>query len=149
MVASFITENSTLLLSILAIVASIRSNWLAHRAHKLSKEINNKQQELIIYKQRTEILAEIDKQQAVLNRLATVTLQKMASGIHDQNSNEYKRLEKQVDTVNHLRKGYEEQRQFAYTLEKGACLNANERNLADIKRLTLHLEQDIENELGD
>jgi len=73
----------------------------------------------------------------------------MASGNHDKNSESYKRLDNNVSAVNHLRSGYEKQRQLAYSIEKGASINANERNLADIRRLTLHLEQEIENELGE
>ena len=145
----WISENSAVLISLLAIIVTVRANVIAHKAKSLAVKVNEQQQELIVYKQRTELLEEIDKQQAILNRLAAVTLQKMATIQHDKNSKNYQRLEKNINAVNSLRSSYETQRELAYSIEKGASLNANERNLADIRRLTLHLEQDIKIELGE
>ena len=149
MFIDWVANNTAILISLLAIIATIRGNVIAHKAKALAVKVNEQQQDLIVYKQRTELLGEIDKQQAILNRLATITLQKMASGQHAGDSKNYSRLENNVNAINHLRSSYEKQRELTHSIEKDASINANERNLADIRRLTLHLEQDIINELGE
>ena len=57
------------------------------------------------------------------------------------------RLKKNYEAMNELRSGYEEQRKYAHSIESDSSPNANERNLSDIRRLTLQIQQDIENEL--
>lgn len=149
----WLTSNATVLLSAIAIIATVRSNLIAEKARQLSEEVSRKQQDLNVYQQRTQILEEIDRQQSLLNRLGTVTLQKIVmlqscekvEGIRSRVA----RLKKNHDAVEHLRSRYDEQRNAAYAIESDASLNENERNLADIRRLTFHIDQEIQSEISE
>ena len=149
----WIAINSAILFSAIAIIATVRANVIAEKARKFSKKVSERQQELITYKQRTQILEEIDRQQALLNRLPTITVKKISTikqlDTSDNLNKKLKRLESNYNTINNLRSRYKEQRNLAYSMEGNVSTNLNERNLADIRRLTLHIEQEIENELDD
>ncbi len=141
-----VKENISIVLSIVAVVATIHSNIIAEEA----KTISNDAHRLAVYKQRTELLKEIDKQQALLNRLATITVKKISdlSGSNKKGlEGEINRLKNNYDAINGLRGRYEEQRELAYKMNGTTSQDALELAIVDVRRLTLHLEQDINNEL--
>lgn len=148
-----VASNAAILLSAIAIFATVRSNLIAEKARKLTEEVSRKQQGLAVYQQRTLLLKEVDHQQSLLNRLATVSLQKIVLLQSCEHSHDIAeritRLRKNIDATEHLRSRYGEQRNAAYAIESDASLNENERNLADVRRLTLHIEQEIENEISE
>lgn len=148
-----IASNAAILLSAIAIFATVRSNLIAEKARKLTEEVSRKQQGLAVYQQRTLLLKEVDHQQSLLNRLATVSLQKIVLLQSCEHSHDIAEritcLRKNIDATEHLRSRYGEQRNAAYAIESDASLNENERNLADVRRLTLHIEQEIENEISE
>ena len=143
----FISNNAALFISAIAVVTTLRSNAIANKAKKLAEKVHAQNQELILFKQRTTMLEEVDKQQALLKRLNTITYQKMTSC--EKNSKSYKRLENNVEGIVKMRSGYEKQRDSILAMDEKWSIDKNEKALANIRRLTLHLEQDIESELAE
>src|SRR5690606_11860040 len=125
----------------------IRSNMIAHKAKKLSTKIHDESQNFIIYKQRTEMLEEIDRQQALLNRLSAINARKLSEINDPESLSPIDRRLKNQEVINKLRAGYEEQRSFANKIDKKSSIDENEKNLSEIRRLRIVLEKEIENEL--
>lgn len=147
MIIEWISSNAAILLASLAIVATIRSNIIAHKAKKLSIKIHGENKELVIYKQRTEILEEIDKQQALLNRFSAINTKLLSEINNPEALAPVDRRLKNQDVINKLRSDYDEQRSFANKIDKNSSIDENEKNLSEIRRLSLFLEKEIENEL--
>lgn len=146
-----IIENSSMLVAILALIASLVANNTAQKAHRLNEKSTTSAARLLVFERKRELLMELDRQRATLERLKFVMeceevimnsnplLQEI---IHD----ELDRLANNIGMVNHFLSVYESQRTEIEALAEESDAGELDMRLADLRRLTVHFEKDIEQE---
>jgi len=144
----FTVGHTALLLSILALLASVRANSIAQKSLKHSKEVHSYNESSKIYGSRTEILKEIDTRQVKLGSLKNVLEQKISlftsnSELAQLYPDELKRLEKRLEITKGLIQMYEKQRAVSEKVGDGADLSMQELSLAKIRQLTIHVEEEL------
>lgn len=144
----FIQNYLTALLAIIAIIASVRSNIIAHKSLQLSEKTEVETNKRRILEKRTEILREVDHRNAIFGNLlaimaeAAITYQKEPS-FAAQNEKDIKRLENNINAIREMRERYEKHRNIAEQIDSQADIEGLEFSLAETRRLNLHVEQDI------
>lgn len=141
---AFIAAYESFVISALALWASWRAN--SHAEASLAQAEKIKLLEL-----QTEVLREIDLQQAKLGSLLAVTAEAALAYVRSEylrkiDPDGHARLRQDIDPVQGLRSPYEEQRAIAEQSLGQGNVEAQIRILADIQRLTLHVQENIENE---
>jgi hypothetical protein len=143
-IAAYITKYGALMISALALWASWRANSHAKNALAQSAKVK-------LLEAQTEILREIDLQHAKLGSLLAVTAE--AALAYAQNGNlcetdpdGHARIEQNLQVVQELRARYGEQRKLAEESFGKGNVDAQLEILGNIQRLTLHVQEDIENE---
>lgn len=137
-----IADYAALVVSALALWASWRANW--HAKATLAQSSKAKLLEV-----QAEVLKEIDVQDAKLCSLLAITVEAelayvQSESLRRRNPQGHARIKQNIDAVQALHSQYEQQREIAHQ-SLGKCnVEAQMRILADIRRLTLHVEEDIE-----
>ena len=147
----FLSSNAALLAALLALAVSLRANYTAHQAHKLNVRRKVDADRLLLFERKRELLNEVDRQHTRFATLMMVTAQKILlfrehPELHDSMQNEFTRLKSNLNTVVALDAKYEEQRMGIETISIGADIASQEELLANIRRLTIHVEKDITHE---
>ncbi|MCQ4288727.1 hypothetical protein NA647_14940 [Pseudomonas stutzeri] len=146
-----IIEHSSMLVAILALIASLAANSTAHKAHRLNEKSAASAARLLVLERKRELLMELDRQRATLDRLKFVMeceeviissnplLQKIIP-------DELDRLANNISMVNHFLSAYDSQRTAIELLSEESDAGELDMKLADLRRLTVHFEKDIEQE---
>lgn len=139
-----VTQVAPLLVSVLALVLSLEANVRARRSKQESDR-------LLISTKKLEYLQEIDRQHTLLLRLRFIVQDELIQfevcpPLDELLSGERERLEGNLQGLIGLEEGCERQRERAEAVQTGADPAALDAALADTRRLSLHLEKDIEHE---
>jgi hypothetical protein len=139
-----VTEVAPLLVSVLALVLSLEANVRARRSKQESDR-------LLISTKKLEHLHEIDRQHTLLLRLRFIVQDELLQfevcpPLDELLSGERERLEGNLQGLIGLEEGCERQREAAEAVQTGADPALLDAALADTRRLSLHLEKDIEHE---
>jgi hypothetical protein len=153
-VKSLITGHGPLLVSILALVASFVSILIANKSRHFAEKAHNETQRLKLFEKRTDILSEIDRQHARFGSLLTVIAEKLIlfqnnPWLSERFPKESERLSQNFNVVEHLRSHYDEQRNIHALIKEGVDMASLESAMADIRRLSIHIEEDIRQEEND
>lgn len=137
-----------MLIAILALLASIRASSISKKSYDLSQKALADTQRIMLYEKRSETLKEIDSQNAKLGTLLAIlgeslTLYRENLKLQEVESGHFERIRQNVVAVEKLRSKYKEQRSITEKIGEGAEPAQQEIALASIKRLTIHLDQDI------
>ena len=148
---SLAAGHAALFISILAVLASLRANSIAHKSRKFSEEVHRQAERARVYEKRTAILSEIDTQHARFGTLLAIIAEKMIliqrnPKLFQRYPKEYERLSQNLTAIESMRSRYEEQRKVSERVGEGADLTRQEEALAEIRRLTIHLNEDIRKE---
>jgi hypothetical protein len=147
----FLFENAALLTALLALVISLRANYTAHQAHRLNLRNKADADRVLLFEKKRELLNEVDRQHTLIATLMMVTAQKILlfrdhPELHDSMKDEFDRLKSNLNSVAVLHNKYEKQRKGIESINVGADIAAQEELLANIRRLTIHVEKDIAHE---
>lgn len=147
----FLSSNAALLAALLALVISLCANHTAHQAHKLNLENKADAERILLFEKKRELLNEVDRQHTRFATLMMLTAQKILlfrehPSLHDTMQDEFSRLKSNLNAVQNLAAKYEEQRKGIEAITVGADIAAQEELLANIRRLTIHVEKDIAHE---
>ena len=139
---------SPLLIAILALLVSLRANSISKKSLGLSQKALTDNQRIMLYEKRSKTLEEIDSQNANIGTLLAIlgeslTLFRENPKLQEIESGHFERVRQNVVAVEQLRARYEEQRRITESIGEGADPAQQEAALASIKRLTIHLDQDI------
>lgn len=150
----FLSSNSALLVAVLALAISLRANYTAHQAHKFNLRNKADADRVLLFEKKRELLNELDQQHARLATLMMLTAQKILlfrehPSLHDMLQNEFARLKSNLNAVQSLSANYTEQRKGIEAIGTGADIAGQEELLANIRRLTIHVEKDILHEEAD
>ncbi len=150
-ITSLTAAYAALLISILAVLASVRANSIAQKSRKFSEDVQRQAERAQVYEKRTEILTEIDTQHARFGTLLAIIAEKMIliqrnPNLLEDYPNEYERLAQNLSAIESLRSRYEEQRAVSERIGEGADLAQQEEALAEMRRLTIHVNEDIRKE---
>lgn len=134
-----------LLLSALALVASCWANSIAQRALAESSKVK-------LLELQAEVLREVDLQHASFGSLLAVTAEAALLYIQNptiaaNNHDDHERLKQNINTVQSLSARYEEQRVLAESNFGKGDIEEQTKILANIRRLTLHVQEDVKKEL--
>ena len=149
----FLQTNAALMVSVLALLISLRANYTAHLTHKLSLKSKADAEKILLYEKKRALLNEIDRQHTRLRTLMMVTAQKMLlfrehPSLHETMQDEFDRLKANLKAVQQLAEQYDEQRKGVEAIDVGADIATQEDLLANVQRLTIHVEKDIAHEQG-
>jgi hypothetical protein len=151
LVISFVVEHAGLLVAILALLIAFRSSSIASKSRRFAETAHKEAQRFQVFQKRTEILSEIDKQHAKYGTLLAVITEKLL--LFQQNPRlterfpgEQQRLAQNLQAIKGLQSRYAEQRQISEQVGEGADLARQEAALAEIRRLTIHIDEDIRKE---
>lgn len=149
--SSLTASHAALLVSILALSISLRSISITEKSRRASAQRDREMERARVYEKRTEILSEIDKQNARFGTLLLIVAEKMLllqrhPELKERHQKEYDRLTQNLTVVQTLRSRYEEQRQASEAIGDGSKVAELEPVLAGIRRLTIHVEEDIQKE---
>jgi hypothetical protein len=148
---SLTVVHAALFVSMLALLISIRSVSIAEKSRRATERRDRDAERARVYEKRTEILSEIDKQNARLGTLMLILAEKLlllqrTPSLREKHQNEYDRLMQNLKAVQTLRSRYEEQRRASEAIDAGSRLLDLDPVLADVRRLSIHVEEDIEKE---
>lgn len=138
-------ELAALLFSALALWASWRANSIAQKALTESNKVK-------LLEIQSEVLKEVDLQHAKFGTLLAVTaeaalLYAQSPALAASNPGGFERVKQNIDAVQSLRGRYEEQRKLAEDNVGQGSIEAETKILANIRRLTIHVQEDLEKEL--
>lgn len=147
-IASLTTGHAALFIAVLALIASFRANHISKKANTISVEQQNKNKRLKTLEKRTDILTEIDKQNALQGHVLAVVVEKLQlfhqkPELINKHSGEYKRLTQNLNGMQQLKSNYEKRRSVSAGVDADADLEMQEKTLAEVRRLTIHLEEDL------
>ncbi len=147
----FIAENAALFAALLALAISLRANHTAHQAHRLNLQNKQDADRVLLFEKKRELLNEVDRQHTRFATLMMVTAQKILlfrehPELHESMQSEFDRLKNNLNSVMVLDKKHEEQRRGIESIDVGADIATQEELLANIHRLTIHVEKDIAHE---
>lgn len=138
-------ELAALLFSALALWASWRANSIAQKALSESNKVR-------LLELQAEILREVDLQHAKFGSLLAATAE--VALLYGQNPQlaanspgGYERAKQNIEAVQSLSRRYNEQRSLAEVTLGQGTIESGTRILADIRRLTIHVQEDLDNEL--
>jgi hypothetical protein len=147
----FLSANAALLVAVVALGISLRANYTAHQAHKLNLRSKTDSDRVLLFEKKREALNEVDRQHARIATLMMLTAQKILlfrdnPDLQHTMPGELERLKSNITSVQTLDTRYEEQRQGLEAIDVGADIAKQEELLANIRRLTIHIEKDIAHE---
>ena len=150
----FLSANAALLAAAVALFISLRANYTAQEAHKLNVKNKADADRVLLYEKKRETLNELDRQHTRMATLSMLTAQKILlfrehPELHDTMSDEFTRLKANLAGVQKLASSYEEHRNDIAAIGTGADIAAQDEMLANVRRLTIHLEKDIAHEQAD
>jgi hypothetical protein len=144
----FLNANAALLVAALALIISLRASSIAHSAHNLNLRSKSDSDRTSLAEKRKELLNAIDRQHTALASLNFVTSQQIlifaeCPKLNELLPTELGRLKSNLATVETLEASYETIRNSASTLSD---IPSHDEKLAEIMRLTVHLDKDIAHE---
>ncbi len=144
----FTTSYAPLLIAILALLVSMRANSISKKSYKLSNKARVDAQRILLYEKRSKNLEEIDSKNSKFGTMLVILgesldLFRENPEFQELESGHFERIKKNIAAVQELRSKYEEQRNVTKSIGEGADPAKQEEVLASIKRLTIHLDQDI------
>ncbi|MBX3665744.1 MAG: hypothetical protein KF834_08650 [Burkholderiales bacterium] len=147
----FVSSNAALLAALVALVVSLRASHTAHQAYKFNVKNKSDAERIVLFEKKRELLNEVDRQHTRFATLMMLTAQKILlfrehPSLHGTMPNELERLKNNLRTVQHLAENYEEQRKGIQAIDVGADIAVQEELLANVRRLTIHVEKDIAHE---
>ncbi|MCL4469665.1 MAG: hypothetical protein ACYC05_11400 [Sulfuricella sp.] len=147
----FLSANAALLVAVVALVISLRANYTAHQAHRLNLRSKADSDRVLLFEKKREVLNEVDRQHARIATLKMLTAQKILlfrdnPDLQHMMPGELDRLRSNLTSIQTLDTKYEEQRQGLEAIDVGADIAKQEELLANIRRLSIHLEKDIAHE---
>ena len=147
-IVTYISENKAVLLSILAILISLRSFSISRRSFILSETIAEENKRVKASEKRAEILELIDKKNAKIGNLQSLYGEKyyllvQYPQIAVKYPEEIDRIRNNVNSLQKLRDQYNEERRNFELFDEKIDIPFNQNTLADIKRLLIHIEEDI------
>jgi hypothetical protein len=150
-ILSFMNTHATLVVSLIAVVLSLRSYLLARKALVLSTDNKSDADRIKLFEKRRELLSEVDTQHARMGTLLVVTAQQLIlfnqhPWLRNEKPEGFARLKSNLDGVQELQSGYEEQRGGLEVIDTGADIARLDAILADIRRLTIHINEEITKE---
>lgn len=135
-----------------ALLFSAFALWVSWRANSIAQKALNESNKVKLLEIQSEVLKEVDLQHAKFGTLLAVTAE--AALIYAQNPalaannpGGFERVKQNIDAVQSLRGRYEEQRKLAESNVGQGSIEAEAKILADIRRLTIHVQEDLEKEL--
>jgi hypothetical protein len=152
-IAEFLQSNSALLVAVLALLISLRANYTAHSAYKLNLKSKADSDKILLFEKKRALLNEVDRQNTRLRTLMLVAAQKILlfrehPSLHETMQEEFDRLKSNLKALQELADKYDEQRKGVEAINVGADIAVQEELLANIQRLTIHVEKDIAHEQG-
>ena len=149
----FLQTNAAILVSVIAPLISLRANYTAHLTHKLSLRSKADAEKILLYEKKRALLNEVDRQHTRLRTLMMVTAQKILlfrehPSLHETMQDEFDRLKSNLTEVQQLAEKYDEQRKGIEAINVGADIATQEELLANVQRLTIHVEKEIAHEQG-
>lgn len=153
-VVDFISVNAAVLVSIVALVVSLRASYTSHRAYVLNLKNKHDADRIKIYEKKREVLSELDVQHTRFATLMMLTAQKILvfrdhPGLVMSMEKELERLRHNLDYLQKQHETYEDQRRGLEEIGEGADIAKQEELIALIRKLTIHVEKDIEHERAD
>lgn len=151
----FFRENSALLVAIIALILSLRANWIADKAHKLNVAINDAANRRVFAEKHRELLNELDVQDTKLATLALVTAQKMLLFkenpiLRESHEQDFLRLQSNLKVVETMRSNYTRDRQNAEKMSIASTDAAGvDAILSKMRQLTIHVDKDVRHEEAD
>lgn len=150
-IASLTAGHAALFIAMLALITSLRANHISNKANTISAEQKNKTKRLKALEKRTDILSEIDKQNALQGHMLVVIADKLHlfhqnTELTNKHTGEYKRLMQNLNSIQQLKSNYKERRSVSAALDADADLEMQEKTLAEVRRLTIHLEEELAKE---
>ena len=138
-------ELAALLFAAIALWAAWRANSIAHKALEQSSRVR-------LLELQAELLREIDLQHAKFGSLLAATAEALVLYIQHpelaaSDPTGHARAKQNVAAVESLRKRYEEQRALAESMIGQSSIESHTIQLADTRRLTIHVQEDIDKEL--
>lgn len=150
-VSQFLASNAALLMALLALVISLRSNFIANQSHELNLKAKIDADRVLLFEKKRELLNEVDRQHARFATLMMLTGQKILlfrdhPALHDSMQGEFDRLKSNLISLQVSAGKNEEQRIGLEAINVGADIAQQEELLASIRRLTIRIEKDISHE---
>jgi len=155
MISDFTQSNAALLVAVIALLISLRANWIAQKAHQLNVKVNATSDRRVFAEKHRELLNELDAQYTKMATLALITSRKILLFkeyplLHEEHANEFDRLKSNLNAVETMRSNYAERRKTAEQLTNAATDAAEIDNmLSKVRQLTIHIDKDIRHEESD
>ncbi|MCP8900376.1 hypothetical protein [Gilvimarinus xylanilyticus] len=140
----FLQKYAAELIAAFAAILAALANWRVVQAERRVRILQKAER-------RTDVLVEIEYQNAVIGKLALVTAQKIEllqrfPTVLSFTDSEMKRLHSNLDMLRTLKSQEEEQRKLGELAGGGNNVTLHHQALADIRRLRVRLEAELENE---
>ena len=147
----FAIEHSSLLFSVIALIISLKVARISAESRLNTKHNWEHDLALKVRGKRSEILNEIDKQHALFGTLLSIFYQKTLllrqyPHLHEKYSDENKRIASNSSVIQLLKERYNIQRSSSENISVDNDLSNLEIILAEIRRLTIHIQEDIKKE---
>jgi len=147
----FVVEYAPLLFSAIALVISLKAARTSENARLFAKNTWEHDLALKAHGKRSEILNEIDLQHALFGTLLSIFYQKMLLFhqyplLLQKYPDENKRLNQNVSAIDALKSRYDIHRSYSEKIDGQSDLAYLESVLAEIRRLTIHIQEDIKKE---
>lgn len=151
---AFLEANATLLIAVFALAISLRAIHVAQLAHRLNVQNTQEARRIKLAERKRETLNELDRQHTLMASLEMVTAHKIMlfseyPALQATHAEEFDRLKSNLSVVRLLRSQYEAQRHDLEQIGPDGDLEKQEALLANIRRLTIHIEKDIKHETED
>jgi hypothetical protein len=137
---------------IAALLFSAFALWASWRANSIAQKALNESNKVKLLEIQSEVLKEVDLQHAKFGTLLAATaeaalLYAQNPALAATNPGGFERVKQNIDAVQSLRERYEEQRKLAESNVGQGSIEAETKILANIRRLTIHVHEDLEKEL--
>lgn len=147
----FLATNAAFLISVVALLISLRANYTAHRVYQLNVKSKVDADRLLLFEKKRELLNEVDRQNTKFATLMMLTSKKLLlfrenPELHGSMQQEFDRLTSNLAALLKLDSRYDEQRSGIESIDVFADIATQEELLANIRLLTIHLEKDIAHE---
>ena len=149
--AEFMGKNAALLVALLALIASLRAGYVAHRAFQLNVRNREDADRVRVFQKKRELLNELDIQDITIEKLSYVLQQEVllfedSPRLTQLLPDELPRLRNNLDMLPTLKEKVATMREAARGIGLGTEIETQEDGLTAVRRLTIHLEKDIEHE---
>lgn len=147
----FAVDYAPLLFSAMALIISLKAARTSEKARLHTKHTWEHDLDLKVHGKRSEILNEIDRQHALFGTLQSIFYQKTLllrqyPQLSEKYSDENKRIDSNSSVIQLLKERYNIQRSSSENIACDNDLSNLESILAEIRRLTIHIQEDIKKE---